>query len=82
LNIEQEPIRMVGEFSEFGSFSVKDPTGNMPGEFSFRWAQPGEDPYSSNSNPYVEGSNPFDGVRFEIIKVLYSGFKFYEPRGD
>jgi hypothetical protein len=80
LNIEQEPVRMVGEFSEFGGFSVKDPTGNLPGEFSFRWAAPGEDPLNSSSVYYIEGST--DGARFEIIKVLYSGFPFYEPRGD
>jgi hypothetical protein len=80
LNIDQEPVRVVGEFSEFGSFSVKDPTGNIPGEFSFRWLAPGEDPLSSSTVYYVEGGT--DGARFEIIKVHYSGFPFYEPRGD
>jgi hypothetical protein len=80
LNIDQEPVRVVGEFSEFGGFSVKDPTGNLPGEFSFRWLAPGEDPLSSSTVYYVEGGT--DGARFEIIKVHYSGFPFYEPRGD
>jgi hypothetical protein len=79
LNLEGEPYRVMGTYDEYGNFSVKD-ADNIYEEFSFRWVAPGEDPLSANNEYYVEGS--MDGFRFEIIKTLYSGFRFFEPRGD
>jgi hypothetical protein len=79
LNLAGEPFKVVGSYDENGNFTLKD-TDNLYEEFIFRWMAPGEDPLSAETEYYLEGG--MDGFRFEIINVLYSGFKFYEPRGD
>lgn len=79
INLEGEPIKVMGSYDEYGSFTLRD-TNNVYEEFIFRWMAPGEDPLSANNEYYLEGK--MDGFRFEIIKTMYSGFKFYEPRGD
>jgi hypothetical protein len=79
LNQEGEPFKVTGSYDEYGAFTLQD-TENIYEEFVFKWMAPGEDPLSAETEYYLEGG--MDGFRFEIIKTMYSGFRFYEPRGD
>jgi hypothetical protein len=80
INLDGDPVRISGQFNEDGIITLKDPNGYLDGNFSFQWVSKGEDEYDPSQGYELKGNGA--ATRFEIIKVLFSGFPFYEPRGD
>jgi hypothetical protein len=80
INLDGDPVQISGQYAEDGTINLKDPNGYLDGDFSFQFGSKGEGQYDPSQGYELQGHGTF--TRFTIINVLYSGFPFYEPRGD